>query len=97
MTEIENKFDICGYDGNNLTTCQCLLCKQYRHETVPYSQFMSQFTTSNNVWLATKLKVKYEDKDQAKQLGAKWSKAERVWFVRYGCPNYQEAIKQWGK
>lgn len=97
MTEIENKFDICGYEGNNPKTCQCLLCKQYRNETVPYSQFMSEFTKSNKVWLATKLNVDYEDKDEVKQMGARWSKVMRVWFVRYNCPNYNEIIKRWGK
>lgn len=39
---------------------------------------------TNTVPIRVKLRVRYDEREQVKQLGAKWDRKEKTWFVMIG-------------
>lgn len=71
-------FDICGKYGKDTSKCSCAYCRG------------RMFSVSDdNDWLATKLKVDFEDKNIVKAKGALWSPIEKCWYVRLSNPHYK--------
>lgn len=79
MQSKDGCFDICGKYGKDTSKCSCAYCKGR----------MFSISDDEN-WLATKLKVDFENKNIVKAKGALWSPIEKVWFVRASNKNYKE-------
>lgn len=45
----------------------------------------------------TYINAKYKDKDEVKQLGAKWDNDEKRWYVMSYHPNYNKILNKYGK
>lgn len=73
----DGKFDICGISKRVICNFDC--CK---------GKFSYLSTDENK--LATKLIVKYSDRNIVKAKGAIWSSYEKVWFVRASNKHYKE-------
>jgi hypothetical protein len=77
----DGKFDICGKYGKNVKDCSCFYCNGY---------IKSACYTFD--WQATKLEVKFADKDFVKSKGAMRSQTENCWYVKASNPHYKELV-----
>lgn len=78
----DGKFDICGYTGKLPKACDCVSCS---------TKLCSGLYEEK--WLATKLEVKFADKEFVKSKGAFWSQTEKCWYVKLSNPNYTELVE----
>jgi hypothetical protein len=76
----DGKFDICGISRKVPKKCSCDYCR---------GRIVSFILNDS---LATKLNVKYVDRNIVKAKGAKWSEYEKVWLIPAINPNYKELV-----
>lgn len=74
-------FDICGRYGKDLKKCSCFYCTGYIKDIC-----------IEDGWYATKLNVKFNDKELAKSKGALWSTTEKCWYTRASSPHYKDLV-----
>jgi hypothetical protein len=76
-----------------------LVCVRYRYDLEKRKQFKTiEIIVSESDWIPTPpkyansdlvaLRIGYEEKnlqEQARSLGGKWDRQQKVWLIRYGC------------
>jgi len=92
----DGKFDICGYTGADPKLCMCKKCNSRRIAKMSMCNYHGdeyiEFSFESN-YLATKLEVKFADKDLVKSKGALWSQKLKCWYVKLSNPNYTELVE----
>jgi hypothetical protein len=92
----DGQFDICGYRGEDPKLCMCKKCNSRRIAKMSMYNYHGneyiEYSFESN-YLATKLEVKFADKDLVKSKGALWSQKLKCWYVKLSNPNYTELVE----